>query len=351
MDRNNLIDIAKGLGIILVVFGHNWIVLHEKGELFNIIFSFHMPLFFMLSGVFINPFSSYNSIAYSRFQALVKPYFVVSIAVVIYRIADSQVGGNDAVVSAGFSFAKILYGTGSLIPWTPLWFLPHLFLALLLSSCIVKIATYRYMLPLCASLLAIGYGFISYFGSKYFSFGNYKFHGSVGLPWGVDLLPITCSFVIFGHVVRESIINFSVRRVELFLFFLAFVLLHYLFDETIDFNLRYYGSLFVATAEALIGSYLCIACSFFVGKFKLASCLISYIGRRSLFVLIFHACVQDFFTGFALQHISNHHIFWVVGFVAGVFIPLVLFEAAKKIRFLRWLLLPPSPSQPEVSRP
>lgn len=26
-----------------VVFGHNWIALHDSGELFRIVFSFHMP--------------------------------------------------------------------------------------------------------------------------------------------------------------------------------------------------------------------------------------------------------------------------------------------------------------------
>ena len=38
--RNTTIDVAKGIGIILVVAGHNWSVLHPKGEVFRIIFSF-----------------------------------------------------------------------------------------------------------------------------------------------------------------------------------------------------------------------------------------------------------------------------------------------------------------------
>jgi fucose 4-O-acetylase-like acetyltransferase len=47
-------DIAKGIGILLVVFGHNSIVVDEKRELFNVMYSFHMPLFFFLSGLFFN---------------------------------------------------------------------------------------------------------------------------------------------------------------------------------------------------------------------------------------------------------------------------------------------------------
>lgn len=44
--RNRSIDVLKGIGIILVVFNHvSW----GKG-VFTYIQSFHMPLFFVLSG-------------------------------------------------------------------------------------------------------------------------------------------------------------------------------------------------------------------------------------------------------------------------------------------------------------
>lgn len=46
--RNNIIDIAKGIGIILVVAGHSM----EWPK--NFIYLFHMPLFFFLSGYCYN---------------------------------------------------------------------------------------------------------------------------------------------------------------------------------------------------------------------------------------------------------------------------------------------------------
>jgi fucose 4-O-acetylase-like acetyltransferase len=65
------IDVAKGIGIILVVLGHNWIIRTEKGELFRIIFSFHMPLFFFLSGVLFKAQSDFRHTfgAYSFLRA------------------------------------------------------------------------------------------------------------------------------------------------------------------------------------------------------------------------------------------------------------------------------------------
>lgn len=46
-ERNQIIDISKGLGIFLVVWGH---VINNQANIY--IFSFHMPLFFFLSGLF-----------------------------------------------------------------------------------------------------------------------------------------------------------------------------------------------------------------------------------------------------------------------------------------------------------
>lgn len=49
-NRIDWVDISKGLGIILVIIGH---CVYLGGLIHNWIFSFHMPLFFILSGIFI----------------------------------------------------------------------------------------------------------------------------------------------------------------------------------------------------------------------------------------------------------------------------------------------------------
>ena len=62
-DRVDWIDGAKGVMIVLVVFGHAWRGLHSAGliapDLFAAvdarIYAFHMPVFFALSGWFFLP--------------------------------------------------------------------------------------------------------------------------------------------------------------------------------------------------------------------------------------------------------------------------------------------------------
>lgn len=50
--RIESLDIAKGIGILIVVLGH--VLRTDDVFLKKFIFSFHMPLFFMLSGFVFN---------------------------------------------------------------------------------------------------------------------------------------------------------------------------------------------------------------------------------------------------------------------------------------------------------
>lgn len=54
MKRNLLIDVLKGIATLAVLLGHaiqrGLIVGYENNIIFKIIYSFHMPLFILLSG-------------------------------------------------------------------------------------------------------------------------------------------------------------------------------------------------------------------------------------------------------------------------------------------------------------
>ncbi|RGZ89078.1 hypothetical protein DW966_13695 [Bacteroides stercoris] len=72
--RDKNIDIAKGLGIFLVVWGHTsatpeWIS------------AFHMPLFFFLSGIFFRPNPNWCQFLKSKSRRLLVPYIIYFICV------------------------------------------------------------------------------------------------------------------------------------------------------------------------------------------------------------------------------------------------------------------------------
>src|SRR5690606_33926382 len=113
------------LGILLVVFGHNRVVGPAHPELFSIVFSFHMPLFFFLSGITFKANMPFLELVRRRWRTLLLPYAVTILLVVLaffvtkYRFDLQQLG---------MTLLKSLYGSGRTLPWQWLWFLPLLFL-------------------------------------------------------------------------------------------------------------------------------------------------------------------------------------------------------------------------------
>ena len=51
--RINYIDLAKGIAILCVIIGHTFSAYDQGNILVQFIYSFHMPLFFILSGWFV----------------------------------------------------------------------------------------------------------------------------------------------------------------------------------------------------------------------------------------------------------------------------------------------------------
>ena len=88
-ERFRAVDLAKGIGIILVVLGHSLKQTEADAKwirvLVCLIYSFHMPLFFMLSGFLarkILRMGTYRErLLYIRDRAvrLLIPYFVIGL--------------------------------------------------------------------------------------------------------------------------------------------------------------------------------------------------------------------------------------------------------------------------------
>lgn len=75
--RDSLLDIAKGVGILLVVYAHI-----NQGLSSKVIYMFHMPLFFFLSGAALN-YSKVFSVG-KKVKSLLQPYLLFSILSFIY---------------------------------------------------------------------------------------------------------------------------------------------------------------------------------------------------------------------------------------------------------------------------
>lgn len=338
--RKPTIDVARGLGILLVVLGHNWLVNHAAGEVFRLIYSFHMALFFFLSGVFLRADAPFARFCQDKASGLLKPYFVVLLFVLAAGIPQR--------LPLPEQWLGVLFATGQSIPWMPLWFLPHLFLALVGARSILALASGpRSIAVIGVLLLGVAAWWLPHAAELHW--GQLEVRPGrraelIGLPFSADLLPATLPYVLAGCLMAPRVRELHPRCSWLVGSLALFVALHAVFDESMNLNYRVYGQVFVSTIQAAAGICLVLHTAGFVGRHPWVAAPLAYLGRNSLFILIFHGVVQGSVTGRGQAWFPEVPALGaLLGLAAGVVLPLALYEVVRRIPVLSRLLLPASP--------
>lgn len=117
VSRDITFDMMRGVGIILVIIGH---LAHGYGIIIPVIYTFHMPFFFIISGYFYKN-KDCLTLLKRDFHSLIVPYILVTLILLCYGWVISMVK-ND--------FSNFTYWYDSLIKMEaigPLWFLWALF--------------------------------------------------------------------------------------------------------------------------------------------------------------------------------------------------------------------------------
>jgi fucose 4-O-acetylase-like acetyltransferase len=130
--RLDWVDYLRGLAIILIVYRHVLIGI-QRGNIevpqglidANMVFySFRMPLFFILSGIFISKSLAKKSVKQligKKFELLLYPYLIWAFLQLTLQIAFSQMTNSDRSL---INYTYILYNPRSLDQF---WYLPALF--------------------------------------------------------------------------------------------------------------------------------------------------------------------------------------------------------------------------------
>lgn len=119
-NRINFIDYSKGIGILLVVLGH---IYDGDNILANWIYSFYMPLFFIISGFLLNfeKETRVKKLFFKRFKTLIIPYIIFCIINIV---------GNFILNNMSMSLLKVdILNMNTLYGVYALWFLPALFIS------------------------------------------------------------------------------------------------------------------------------------------------------------------------------------------------------------------------------
>lgn len=133
----NWIYIAKGIGIVLVVIGH----FHPAyspiwwSKINNVIYSFHMPLFFILSGYLYNEAKySYKSLVFIKLKRLGIPFLSLSIIILFIKTIASHFVRLNQPVNFSSLYTIFLNPSNSYVGL--LWFVHTLFFIFLLYPAI-----------------------------------------------------------------------------------------------------------------------------------------------------------------------------------------------------------------------
>lgn len=129
--RLDWVDVARGLGILAVVVGHVW----TRGPVRDAMYSFHMPLFFLLSGLLSRP---HDVGAFTRrlVAGQMRPYGIfLALLILIDQIIEPLKGGRPIFHQWPDDLLPILLGGDWLRgPYTIFWFVPCLMMARILFN-------------------------------------------------------------------------------------------------------------------------------------------------------------------------------------------------------------------------
>ncbi|GAB4505543.1 MAG: hypothetical protein Fur0043_25390 [Anaerolineales bacterium] len=338
------LDVAKGIGILLVVLGHNSVKAFVPG-MEKFIFSFHMPFFFLLSGMLFKPEYPLPVLFERRFKTLIRPFLAAVFLLYFVYLFFTEM----TLITILRRALRSLYASGNYLEWAQLWFLPHLFL-LNLFAALLFLAFYGRLkwvwlrLAFLAAMLAAGIAFLPVLYMKEVSFLGVSLVLD-GLPASLDLLPITAAYFLLGYEIRRGISErFFASKWTLLLAGAALVALNFLFPYRLDFFFRTYDSFIVNTLEALAGSLFLLSLAQWIARRpgKLLS-LLTYFGQITIVLLTFHQPAQRLTFERMLHLLGNPFAAGGIAFLASMGVPVLIHQLVLKDnpRLAAWFGLRP----------
>lgn len=206
--RLDWIDIAKGIAIILVIVGHT---VPNPSPLRHAIFSFHMPVFFILAGYTFRP-KPWRELLGGSVSRLLVPYVVLALAWQVPTFLMSGAPLTSGTLVAGLK--TLVFASGVDVPGLGVaavgmaWFLAALFTSRLLFNALVRLFDRGgigvvWQGVVCAAIAFCGLSVSRYFG--------------VYLPLDLDLSCYIVLLMWVGYTARQRGLEPSVSKPLLFI--------------------------------------------------------------------------------------------------------------------------------------
>ena len=274
--RIDWIDTLRGIAMFFVVWGHC-----QKNNTFirKYIYSFHIPLFFFISGLTFGesdkiPFKEYFK---KKFKGLVVPYITVNVICYILWIVLFKLG-----IISKFAYLEnflgMFYSNNKIltIPCGPAWFLLSLFVIDMMFYFFKKNCKSDFELGIVCAIC----GIVSFINS----ISGYQIRG----PWHIEAVFTGIVFYYLGYLFMKNIKHFDFifkDKLRMFiygglLFVLGFAGQYINRRVSMDGNL--YGSIFLFYFNSLCTSGSLIL---FVNLILKRSIIFKNVGKKTMFFL------------------------------------------------------------------
>jgi fucose 4-O-acetylase-like acetyltransferase len=322
--RYKWVDYLKGIAILLIVYRHVLIGI-ERAGLFvpsylstaNMIFySFRMPLFFILSGMFISislQKRSWGEVIFLKFKNIVYPYFIwVFIQVTLQIALSSFTNANRGLID----YVYIFYHPRELDQF---WYLPALFNVTLIYSFVkIKLKPAVWM-----QLLA---GVLLYFSSRYFN------QVSLISDWMEFYLYFAIGDAASAFLFNEKRQELLKRSYILLPIIVAFIFIQlYYISKPQEFFLANWWGRAQFIFISLFGSFAMFVMAVRIQEVKVLSFL-RIIGFHSLYIYSMHVLVAALTRGALIHffHIQDARILLFTGIIISIPVCIAFYNIAIK---------------------
>lgn len=335
--RYEWVDIARGYGIILVVIGHacggimdspvaqkspalNWI--------FYTIYSFHMPLFFVLAGLFIKDrvAKKPKELAKNAFLKILKPYFIWSVIQVTIIFAMASVVTTPIEQPIWQVYLSILWS-----PPSQFWFLYVLFILQMLSLLILPRAGALAFLGCMILLKLLSPTSLNVGAATGFLYANGIFF-ALGILAGPRLMT---SRLLFRYPLGLAVI-FAVAWVG------VLAISHYITQalKGADYitalgasdiaNIKDTTPVYLLASVLGTAAVLCLSAARHPG----IGHILTYLGKCSMAIFLIHVIVVSGLRILVLKFAPdmNPLILLAVITIGGIIVPVIALEASKRVK-------------------
>ena len=275
--RVEYFDIAKGIGMICIIMGHLGI-----GRVNSFVFTFHVPLFFLISGYFLNDHTGIREFVVKKTRQLIIPYIVTCICIIFGVTAWDIVKNNtfeNVVYNVKTYTIASFFGSGTIEYTEPFyvkqigaaWFLLALFFALLIVR----------------TLMEYQFGGIAIFAIAYI---GYKTTDILWLPFSIQAGMTASLFVYIGFLAKKYDVFAKKLSTAVLSITSAVWLWCIIYCGRLYMVRNYYENGLLDVLGALAGSYIVIILSKTLEKkTKWCAGILKFFGVNSLLLLCCHA--------------------------------------------------------------